>query len=72
MLIGKKHPIVIQSLFPLINGEYPPDEEIEQYARRLLELKESGVQISYVQVHSARRPVTNPDCRHLPLKVLSI
>lgn len=70
-LIGKRRPIVIQSLFPLINNEYPPEAEIEQYARRLLELKESGAQISYVQVHSARRPVTNPDCSHLPLKVLS-
>ncbi|MGC9034712.1 MAG: hypothetical protein ACP5K7_02610, partial [Verrucomicrobiia bacterium] len=59
------------SLFPSIRDEYPPDEEIEHYARRLLDLKLSGVQISYVQIHSARRPVTNPECGHLPLKVLS-
>ncbi len=70
-LVGRKRPIVIQSLFPSIRDEYPPDEEIEHYARRLLDLKLSGVQISYVQIHSARRPVTNPECGHLPLKVLS-
>ncbi|MGC8744079.1 MAG: radical SAM protein [Verrucomicrobiia bacterium] len=70
-LVGRKRPIIIQSLFPSIRNEFPLDKEIEQYAQRLLELKNSGVQISYVQIHSARRPVTNPECEHLPLKVLS-
>lgn len=71
LMVAKYRPVVIQSLFPLIANEEPPDIEIEEYAKRLLELKNAGAQISYVQVHSARRPVTNPECGHLPLKTLS-
>ena len=71
LLIGRQRPIVIQSLFPAIGGEEPPLEEIEQYARRLLELKEAGADISLVQIYSATRPSANSDCGHLPLRVLS-
>ena len=46
-------------------------EEIEQYARRLLELKKGGAQISLVQIYSATRPAPNSESGHLPLKVLS-
>ena len=38
-LIGRKRPIIIQSLFPLIEGQEPPPEEIDQYIHRLRELK---------------------------------
>jgi wyosine [tRNA(Phe)-imidazoG37] synthetase (radical SAM superfamily) len=71
VLTGRKRPVIIQSLFPAIRNEEPPDEEIDQYAQRLLALKEAGTQISLVQIYSATRPVTNPDCSHLKLKVLS-
>jgi wyosine [tRNA(Phe)-imidazoG37] synthetase (radical SAM superfamily) len=71
VLTGRKRPVIIQSLFPAIRGEEPPDEEIDQYAQRLLALKAAGTQISLVQIYSATRPVTNPDCGHLKLKVLS-
>jgi len=71
VLTGRKRPVVIQSLFPAIRGEEPPDEEVDQYAQRLLALKGAGTQISLVQIYSATRPVTNPDCGHLKLKVLS-
>lgn len=71
LLIGRQRPIVIQSLFPAMAGEEPPLEEIEQYARRLLELKEAGADISLVQIYSATRPSANSDCGHLPLRVLS-
>jgi wyosine [tRNA(Phe)-imidazoG37] synthetase (radical SAM superfamily) len=71
LLLGRQRPIVIQSLFPAINGEEPPLEEIEQYARRLLELKHAGAQISLVQIYSATRPSLNSASGHLPLKVLS-
>ena len=63
--------MVIQSLFPAINGEEPPLEELEQYARRLQELKKGGAQISLVQIYSATRPSPNSESGHLPLKVLS-
>jgi wyosine [tRNA(Phe)-imidazoG37] synthetase (radical SAM superfamily) len=71
LMLGRQRPVVIQSLFPAINGEEPPLEEIEQYAHRLLELKNSGVQISLVQIYSATRPSPNSESGHLPLKVLS-
>src|SRR5262249_17775321 len=36
-MLGRQRPVIIQSLFPAIGGEEPPLEEIDQYARRLLE-----------------------------------
>ena len=71
LLLGRQRPVVIQSLFPAINGEEPPIEEIEQYAHRLRELKKAGAQISLVQIYSATRPSPNSESGHLPLKVLS-
>lgn len=71
LALGRQRPMVIQSLFPAIGGEEPPLEEIEQYSRRLLELKEAGAEISLVQIYSATRPSANSDCGHLPLRVLS-
>jgi len=69
--LARQHPVVIQSLFPAINFEEPPLEEIEQYAQRLLELKNAGAQIPLVQIYSATRPTAGSECGHLPLKVLS-
>ena len=71
LLLGRQRPVVIQSLFPAINDEEPPLEEIEQYARRLLGLKNGGAQISLVQIYSATRPSLNSASGHLPLRVLS-
>jgi wyosine [tRNA(Phe)-imidazoG37] synthetase (radical SAM superfamily) len=71
LLIARQRPVVIQSLFPVINGEEPPAEEIEQFAMRLRELKEQGAEISLVQIYSANRPIQNAGCGHLPLKSLS-
>ncbi len=71
LLIGRERPIVIQSLFPLLDGQEPPPEEIEDYAQHLLELKNSGARIALVQVYSAHRPSHQPRCGHLPLKSLS-
>jgi len=69
--LARQRPVVIQSLFPAINGEEPPLEEIEQYAQRLKELKADGAQISLVQIYSAARPMSHAECGHLPLKTLS-
>jgi len=71
LMLGRQRPIVIQSLFPAIGGEEPPLEEIEQYSRRLAELKDAGADILLVQIYSATRPSANSECGHLPLKVLS-
>lgn len=69
--IGRQRPIVIQSLFALIDGEEPPVEEVEQYVQRLKELKQAGANISLVQVYSAHRPAIRSTCKHLPLRSLS-
>jgi wyosine [tRNA(Phe)-imidazoG37] synthetase (radical SAM superfamily) len=71
LALGKQRPIIIQSLFPLINGEKPPRHEIEQYVSRLKELKAAGAEIKLVQVYSAHRPPHHRNCEHLPLKTLS-
>jgi wyosine [tRNA(Phe)-imidazoG37] synthetase (radical SAM superfamily) len=71
LAVGRRRPIVIQSLFPAINGQEPPLQEIEEFALRLKELKEGGAQISLVQIYSATRPKLRSECGHLPLKVLS-
>jgi wyosine [tRNA(Phe)-imidazoG37] synthetase (radical SAM superfamily) len=71
LMLARQRPVIIQSLFPAINGEEPPLEEIEQYAQRLKELKAQGAQIPLVQIYSATRPTPNSGCGHLPLKTLS-
>jgi len=71
LMLAQQRPVVIQSLFPSINGEEPPLEEIEQYAQRLKQLKAQGAQISLVQIYSATRPTPNSGISHLPLKSLS-
>ena len=71
LLVARQRPVVIQSLFPAINGAPPPAREIKQYALRLKELKEAGAEISLVQIYSATRPMARTGCSHLPLKSLS-
>jgi wyosine [tRNA(Phe)-imidazoG37] synthetase (radical SAM superfamily) len=71
LLVGRQRPVVIQSLFPLVDGIEPPEEEIDEYLERLTELKEGGARISMVQIYSATRPATHPECGHLSLKRLS-
>ena len=71
LMTGRERPIVIQSLFPLIEDQEPPAEEIDLYVRRLSELKKKGARISLVQVYSAHRPSHHPKVGHLPLKCLS-
>jgi wyosine [tRNA(Phe)-imidazoG37] synthetase (radical SAM superfamily) len=71
LMVGRQRPVVIQSLFPSINGEEPPLEEIEQYAFRLRELKNAGAEIALVQIYSATRPTPNSETGHLSLRSLS-
>ena len=63
--------MIIQSLFPLLDGKEPAAEEIEEYALRLRDLKEAGAMIPLVQIYSATRPAAHPRCGHLPLKSLA-
>lgn len=71
LLVARQRPVVIQSLFPMLNGQEPPSEELDEYVRRLSELKAGGAQIPLVQIYSATRPTPHSECGHLPLKSLS-
>jgi wyosine [tRNA(Phe)-imidazoG37] synthetase (radical SAM superfamily) len=69
--VGRQRPVVIQSLFPAVHGEEPPEQEIAAFAARLLELKRGGAEISLVQIYSATRPAPRSEYGHLSLKSLS-
>ena len=69
--LGRHRPIILQSLFPLINGEEPTAESLAEYMNRLRRLRDDGARIELVQIYSATRPTARSGCRHLPLKVLS-
>jgi wyosine [tRNA(Phe)-imidazoG37] synthetase (radical SAM superfamily) len=71
MAVGRQRPIVIQSLFPLLEDREPPNDEIQHYVQHLSALKAGGAQIAKVQVYSAHRPTRQPGCRHLSLRCLS-
>lgn len=71
LLVARKRPVVIQSLFTAIDGRRLPESEILAYAERLKELKEAGAEIPLVQVYSANRPSPKGHCRHLDLRELS-
>ncbi len=69
--LAAKRPVVVQSLFPSINGQVPAVGEVEAFAQRLRELKEAGAQIPLVQIYSATRPTAHSACSHLALRPLS-
>ena len=71
LFLARQRPVIIQSLFPSINGEAPPASEVEAYVQRLRELKVAGAQIALVQIYSATRPTPHSECGHLPLRTLS-
>ena len=69
--LARRRPVVIQSLFASVNGVGPAPAEVDQFARRLKDLRESGANIPLVQVYSATRPTCGSGCGHLPLRSLS-
>lgn len=71
LVLARQRPVIIQSLFPAINGEEPPASEIDEYARRLRELLDAGAQIQLAQICSATRPTSKSPCGHLGLRTLS-
>lgn len=71
LFLARRRPVIIQSLFPSINGESPAAEEIEAFAQRLLDLKKAGAQLPLVQIYSATRPTAHSECGHLRLRELS-
>lgn len=71
LLVARKRPTVIQSLFTAVDGKRLPEPEILAYAERLKELKEAGAEIPLVQIYSANRPSPQGHCKHLDLRELS-
>ena len=54
---ARVRPLVIQSLFMLVDGRPPPAGELDAYCERLNEILAAGGRISHVQVYTvARRP----------------
>ena len=70
LALARQRPVIIQSLFPSINGIGPSASEIDAYVARLSELKANGAQIPLVQIYSASRPSAHPESGHLPLRAL--
>jgi hypothetical protein len=71
LLIARKRPVIIQSLFCQVGNAVPSTVEIEEYAAQLRDLKQQGAQIPLVQIYSASRPTPHSNVRHLPLRTLS-
>lgn len=60
LAVGREQPLVIQSLFMLINGAGPSPAEIAAYAARLSWLLKNGCRISRVQVYTVARRTAQP------------
>lgn len=55
--VGRERPIIIQTLFPRIDGSRIEAAEVAAYARRLADLAAAGARIDHVQLYTiARRP----------------
>ncbi len=70
--LARQRPVIIQSLFATVGGRGPTPGEVDAYARRLSDLKDSGAIIPMVQIYSATRPSPGSECGHLPLRSLSM
>lgn len=54
---ARRAPLVLQCMFPTLDGQGPTDDEIDAWAARISEILSAGGQILEVQVYSvARRP----------------
>jgi len=71
LTLARRRPVVIQSLFPAIDGVPPPESAIRKYVERLNLLKSHQAQIQLVQIYSVVRPAIDSRVTHLPLKDLA-
>ena len=69
--VAQKRPVIIQSLFPAIDGQAPSPHDIVNYAHRLKELKTAGAEIPLVQIYSATRPIPRKGLQSSPIRDLS-
>lgn len=68
---AQERPVVIQSLFPRMNGRSVPLAEHDAFANRIGDMVRGGAKIQMVQVYSASRPPLNGRCGHATLSELS-
>ncbi|KAB2660546.1 MAG: hypothetical protein DVB31_13950 [Verrucomicrobia bacterium] len=68
---ARQRPVVIQSLFPRMNGKSVPLLEQDAYAACLAGLRNDGALIELVQIYSASRPPAGGRCGHATLAELS-
>ncbi len=71
LALARERPVVIQSLFPAVNGAGPFWHDVEAYAARLKQLLADGAKISLVQIYSAAPTAHHDECGHVPLRTLS-
>jgi len=65
LLVARERPIVVQSLFPAIDGLGPDDAEVAAWAERLSEIVAGGGRIEHVQVYTVARAPSDPRCAPL-------
>lgn len=68
---ARSRPVILQSLFPRIQGRATPMSEQDAYVARVEELRRAGAKIQFVQVYSASRPAAGGRCGHATLAELS-
>ncbi len=67
---ARERPIVIQSLFMRVDGQPPPDSEIDAYVGRLRDLLRDGAQIKLVQIYTVARRTAEINVTKLTLDEL--
>jgi wyosine [tRNA(Phe)-imidazoG37] synthetase (radical SAM superfamily) len=65
LLVARERPIVVQSLFPAIDGAGPDDAEVSAWVERLREIVAHGGRIDHVQVYTVARAPSDPRCTAL-------
>jgi wyosine [tRNA(Phe)-imidazoG37] synthetase (radical SAM superfamily) len=65
LLVARERPIVVQSLFPAIDGTGPDDAEVAAWVERLREIVAQGGRIDHVQVYTVARAPSDPRCTAL-------
>lgn len=68
--VAKGRPLVIQSLFPALDGQPPGKDEISAYCSRLNEIIRNGGRIKLVQIHTVARRPAEPNVSALDGKTL--
>jgi len=68
---ARSRPVILQSLFPRIQGRAIPLAEQDAFAARVEDLRRRGARIQLVQVYSATRPAAGGRCGHATLAELS-